>query len=62
MKELYLSIFVLFFRLTDGVGWGADVNPTKGVLGVAAFELLLVMCLFEWMQIVTGYQVEFQPS
>jgi hypothetical protein len=58
-KELYLSVFVLFFRIGAGQ-WPSYMNADahKGVAGVTIIEVLLVASLINWIQIIGGHRLE----
>ena len=60
LSNLYFSIFVLFYRLLRGL-WPAQFNADahKGVAGVSFVEWLLLLSLFEWVQIGTGHRFGF---
>jgi hypothetical protein len=62
IKELYNSIFVLFFRLGAGQ-WPKEMNADvhKGVAGVSVLEIMLLMSAFSWIQIFLGQQLQLNP-
>lgn len=41
VKELYLAIFVIFFRFAQG-SWARDMNAWKGVIGITVFQLSII--------------------
>jgi hypothetical protein len=55
LKEIYLSVYVLFFRIGGGQ-WPSHVNADahKGVAGVAVVEGILLITLVDWIQSIAG--------
>lgn len=62
LREIYLSIFVVFYRVLGGL-WPTEFNADahKGSTGITFVECLLVFSLFDWMQISIGHRVEINP-
>ena len=54
VKELYLSVFVLFFRI-GASNWSADVNEFKGAAGISVVECALAIIVYGWAQMFLGY-------
>jgi hypothetical protein len=56
LNEIYLSVYVLFFRIGAGQ-WPSHVNADahKGVAGVAVVEIILLITLLDWIQSLSGH-------
>ena len=56
LRKLYLTIFVIFFRLGAGQ-WPSHINADahKGVVGIASTEAILVVCMIFWLRGWTGH-------
>ena len=52
-NELYLSIFVLFFRLSSS-RWSQEMNAYKAVAGTSWVHLLLLFILAEGVQMLSS--------
>ena len=50
IKELYLTAFVIFFRIARDA-WSHNVNAGKGVAGVTLIEVLLAIAIEGWIEI-----------
>ncbi len=53
LKDLYFSIFVVFYKYSAD-HWSADMNAMKGVTGISIFQALLAFCVSTWVEIFTG--------
>ena len=60
-KELYLTAFVLGFRVS-GSSWTPGLNAGKGVAGVTLIEALILMGIEEWIEILVGTRFSFNSS
>ena len=62
LKELYLSVFVIFYRVAAGL-WPATFNADahKGVAGLSAVEGLLGLSAFAWLQVLASRRFELNP-
>lgn len=52
-KELYLTMFTIFFR-AGGAEWSSGVNAGKGVAGVTLIESAVLLSILSWMDMLTG--------
>jgi hypothetical protein len=61
LKEAYLSLFILFFKMSFGQ-WPAKskANAHTGVLGIAIVENFLLLSVFLGLQIETEKRIELQ--
>jgi len=59
-KQIYLSLFVLFFRINKGA-WPEYVNADahKGAAGITLLDLFLALAASNFVQTLTGHQVLF---
>jgi len=59
IRELYLALFVLFFRL-DVRRWpsyaNANANGYNGALGISLVETFAALSVLFWFEIVSGYR------
>ena len=49
--ELYLSVFVLFYRIA--IGWTGRAKTSAAAIGLSVVELLFLMTVWTWIQTVT---------
>ena len=49
--ELYLSVFVLFYRVA--IGWTGRIKTDAAALGLAVVELMFIMTVWTWIQLIT---------
>jgi hypothetical protein len=54
-KELYLSVFVLLFRISR---WKGEFRAYSAALGVAVVEGILVLTFWAWIQTATKHYIE----
>jgi hypothetical protein len=57
LKELYLSVFLLFFRITL---WKGRMKASMAAICVSVVEGLLALTLWTWVQTIT--HLDFEPS
>lgn len=57
LREVYLSVFVLFYRYFAGQ-WSATMNAHKGVAGVSIVQGVIVITLENWIGAFTGRRLE----
>ncbi len=55
LKELYLSIFVLFYRLS---GWDGRMKASTASICVSVVEGVLALTIWSWMQIAIHQYIE----
>ena len=61
-KEIYFSIFVLFYRLFKGA-WPPQFNAENhnGAAGVSLVQVFLFMGLESWIAIYLGHPIKLKP-
>jgi hypothetical protein len=53
IKDIYLTVFVLFFRIGQN-SWSFQSNAAKGVAGVSWFQFMLLIGFTAWLYYATG--------
>jgi hypothetical protein len=53
LKEVYLSVFVLFFRIGRN-SWSFATNAAKGAAGITWLQFMLLIALTAWLYYFTG--------
>jgi hypothetical protein len=58
IADIYLSIFVLFFRVSR---WRTSSKASSAVVGVAVVDYVLALSLVIWAAIMTGHPLKLSP-
>jgi len=56
--ELYLSVFVLFYRIA--IGWTGSAKTHAASIGLSIVEALFVLTVWTWIQLVTRTYVHIE--
>lgn len=56
IKEVYLSVFVLFFRIGRN-SWSYTNNAAKAVAGITWIQLMLLVGVIAWLYYFTGIRL-----
>jgi len=56
--DVYLSLFVLFYRISR---WKGRLKASSASLGMMIVEILLAGAIWMWIQMATGRYIELNP-
>lgn len=56
LREVYLTVFVLFFRLGQN-SWSQASNVAKGVAGITWLQFMILIGAIAWLYFFTGNKV-----